>query len=156
VNVVEREILERVTRNADAIMARRRLRPIPDLDDLPGLDRSLVTVDGPGTVNLAAAPREVLVALPGISPESAERLLARRTAGRPIASLDELAGLLSPSARGLLLASYSDLARLATFAAPQLKVTAEGDVEGEAPRATIEVMVVPLPERLAVIRRRMW
>lgn len=156
VNVADREVLERVTQNADSIIARRRLRPIPDLDAIPGLDGSLVTVDGPGTVNLAAAPRQVLVALPGISPEAAERLLARRAAGRPVASLDELAGLLSPSARGVLTESYADLARLGTFAAPQLRVTVEGYVDGERPRATIEVIVVPLPERLAVIRRRMW
>jgi hypothetical protein len=76
--------------------------------------------------------------------------------GRPVGSLDELAGLLSPSGRAVLLASYAELARIATFAAPQVKITAEGYVEGEPPRATIDVIVVPLPERLAVIRRRMW
>jgi len=156
VNTAERELLERITRNADSIIVRRRLRPIPDLADLPGLDRSLFTVDGPGTVNLSTAPKEVLLALPGMSPEAVERLLARRAAGRPVRSLDELAGRLSPSGREILLASYPELARFATFAAPQLKITAEGDVGGEPPRATIAVLVVPLPERLAVIRRQMW
>lgn len=156
VNVADRKVLERVTPDADLIIARRRIQPIPDLEAIPGLDGSLVTVDGPGTVNLAAAPREVLVALPGIMPEAVERLLARRATGRPVASLDELAGLLSPSARGVLMENYADLARLGTFATPQLRVMLEGYVDGERPRATIEVIVVPLPERLAVIRRRMW
>ena len=71
-------------------------------------------------------------------------------------SLDELAGLLAPGGRETLLARYADLARLATFAAPQLKITAEGSISGEPPRATITIIVVPLPERLAVIRRQMW
>lgn len=156
VNTADRELLERVTPNADSIVARRRVRPLADLDEIPDLDRALVTLDGPGTINLSAAPKEVLLVLPGMSPESVERLLARRAVGRPIRSLDELAGLVSPGARAVLLASYAELARLATFAAPQLKLTADGYVEGEPPRATIEVIVVPLPERLAVIRRRMW
>jgi type II secretory pathway component PulK len=156
VNTMEREVLDRVTPNADSIVARRRLRPLADLSEAPGLDPALVTIDGPGTVNLAAAPKEVLLALPGLTPEAVDRVLARRSVGRPVGSLDELAGLLSPSGRDVLLARYADLARLATFAAPQLKITAEGGVGTEPPRATIAVVVVPLPERLAVIRRQMW
>jgi DNA uptake protein ComE-like DNA-binding protein len=156
VNTAEREVLEQVVRNADSIIARRRGRPLADLDEMPGLDQRLVTVDGPGTVNLTAAPREVLIALPGMSAEAAEWLLARRAVGRPVGSLDELAGLLSPSGRAALLARYADLARLATFAPPQLKITVDGGIGGEPARSTIAVVVVPLPERLAVIRRQMW
>jgi len=155
-NTAEREVLENVTSNADSLIARRRLRPLADLAEAPGLDPALVTVDGPGTINLSGAPREVLLALPGLSPEAVDRLLARREVGRPVGSLDELAGLLSPNAREVLLARYADLARLATFSAPQLKVTAEGSVNGEPTHATIGIIVVPLPERLAVIRREMW
>jgi type II secretory pathway component PulK len=159
VNTTEREVLEQVVQNADSIIARRRLRPLADLDEMgemPGLDRALLTVDGPGTVNLSAAPPKVLLALPGMSPEAIERLFARRAVGRPVGSLDELAGLLSPGARAELLARYADLARLATFTAPQLMITADGGVGGEPARATIAIVVVPLPERLAVIRRQMW
>jgi len=156
VNTVEQEVLDRVTRNADSIVARRRLRLLADLSEVPGLDPALVTIDGPGTINLAAAPREVLQALPGLSPEAVERLLARRALGRPVGSLDELAGLLSPGGREALLARYADLARIVTFTAPQLKITATGGIGREPPRATIAILVVPLPERLAVIRRQMW
>ncbi len=156
INAAEREVLERVVRNPDAIVARRRLNPLADLGEVPDLDPALVTIDGPGTINLAAAPREVLQALPGLSPEAVDRLLARRQLGRPVGSLDELAGLLSPGAREVLLARYADLARLATFTAPQLKITATGGIGREPPRATIAIFVVPLPERLAVIRRQMW
>jgi len=156
VNTVDREVLDLVTPNADSVIAHRRVRPLADLREMPGLDPTLVTVDGPGTVNLSAAPRAVLLALPGLLPEAVERLLARRAVERPVGSLDELAGLLSPTGREALLVRYADLARLATFAAPQLKVTADGGVRGEPARSTIAILVVPLPERLAVIRRQMW
>ncbi len=156
VNTAEREILERVIHNADSMVAHRRVRPIADLTQMSGLDPTLVTIDGPGTINLNAAPRQVLLALPGLSPEAVDRLIARREIGRRVGSLDELAGLLSPNAREVLLARYADLARLATFAAPQLKITAQGSIGDKPPRATISVLVVPLPERLAVIRRQMW
>jgi len=155
VNTVDGEVLDLVTPNADSVIARRRVRPLADLREMPGLDPTLVTVDGPGTVNLSAAPRAVLLALPGLSAEAVERLLARRAMGRPVGSLDELAGLLSPTGRDAFLARYADLARLATFAAPQLKITV-GGMSRAPPRATIAIIVVPLPERLAVIRRQMW
>ena len=49
------------------------------------------------------------------------------------------------------------VARLLVFSTPQLQVTAQGWVasRGHDPRATIELLVVPLPSRLAVVRRRM-
>jgi hypothetical protein len=88
--------------------------------------------------------------------EAVDRVMARRALGRPVTSLDELSGLLSPPARAALLARYADLARLTVFAPSRLIVTAEGWREGDAPRATIEIVAVPLVERLAVIRRRVW
>jgi hypothetical protein len=156
VNIAEREVLDRITPSADSIVARRRLNPLADLGEVPDLDPTLLTIDGPGTINLSAASRRVLLALPGLSAEAVDRLLARRALGRPVGSLDELAGLLSPGGREALLARYADLARIATFSPPQLKIAATGGIGREPPRATITIVVVPLPERLAVIRRQMW
>lgn len=124
--------------------------------DDPGARINHSPEEGPGTVNLNAAPATVLLSLPGIGQEAVERILDRRSFGRPVASLDELAGLISPAARGALFAQYSELARVVTFAPNRLLVTATGWVDGQAPRTTIELMTVPLPERLAAIRRRMW
>lgn len=170
-NTAEREVLEKIAGCpkglpdgrgkwdagcVDAILERRRFGSIVDVRQMPGLDSMLVTADGPGSVNLSAAPQRVLLALPGLTPEAVDRLLARRAVGRPIGSLDELAGQLTPSGREALLARYADLARVATFAPPQLKITAEGGMGAEPLRSTIEALVVPLPDRMAVIRRRMW
>jgi type II secretory pathway component PulK len=160
VNTTDLEVLRNllsVVRSPLSVDSLLRARPFASLEQVgDSAVRPFLSIDGPATVNLSAAPSQVLLALPGMTPEVVDRLLARRTLGRPYTSLDALAADLSPSARAALLARYADLARITTFTAPQLVVAATGWVEGQRPRATIEVVVVPLPERLAVIRRRMW
>jgi hypothetical protein len=116
-----------------------------------------LTTEGEGVVNATDAFAPVLGALPGMTEETVELLIRRRARGRPVPSLDALVGQVSPSARALLLSSYADLARTLAFAPPQLVLTAEGWVaaRGRDPRAVIELVVVPLRDRLAVVRRRM-
>ncbi len=165
-NTADPDVLGRLGANEPfirALVERRRQVPFDDLGQvaaLPGADSnvlSLGTVVGPGSVNLSVAPRAVLEAVIGqASAEAADRLLGRRAVGRSYPSLDALIADLSPAARAALLSRYADLARLATFTAPQLVITATGWVGGAPPRATIEVVVVPLPERLAVVRQRVW
>lgn len=158
-NTADRELLARLlgdSAHARAIVDARQAAAFVSDQQLPLDARGFLTVDGSGVVNLSGAPARVLAALPGMTAEAVDRVLARRTIGRPVASLDELAGLLSPSARAALLARYAELARLAVFAPARLIVTAEGWWGGAGARATIEVVAVPLPDRLAVIRRRMW
>lgn len=146
----------------EALLERRRQGSIDDLRQLHKLSGwesqwdSLGTVAGPGVINLTTASAMVLRALPGLTPEAVQGILSRRRIGRPYSSLDALAADLSPPSRTALLARYADLRRITSFTARQLLVTATGWVEGEPPRATIELIVVPLPDRLAVVRRRMW
>lgn len=165
VNTADAELLRTAGWNDALVLAvleKRKREPFQDVNQLaqlPGYDSALVghaTVLGPGSINLSVAPGPVLLALPGMTAEAVERVLYRRAVGRPITNLDELAGQLSPTSRELFLNRYGDLARLATFAPPELVVRLEGWVVGFAPRATIEVFAVPLPERLAIVGRRMW
>lgn len=156
VNTASGEMLRAVAGDdfATVVLRRRANHPfvhVEQLAHIPGFARvaELVTVEGTGTINITAAAPAVLRALPGITPEAVARIEGRR-------SLDELAAALSHHARAALLDHYADLARLATFAPQQLIVTAEGWIDGESPRATIEILAVPLQDRLAVIRRRMW
>lgn len=148
-------------RVVNGLLALRRQGPIPSVDAvamlLPGRLLMYLTTDGPGVVNAAAAAAPVLAALPGMTDEAVEVLVRRRMAGRPVTSLEALAAALTPPARAALLSAYADLARLLVFSAPQLQLTAQGWVasRGDHPRATIELLVVPLPARLAVVRRRM-
>jgi type II secretory pathway component PulK len=146
-----------------AMLDGRRAREFWDLAavaELPGFDPRLLphlTVDGPGTVNANTAGAVVLAALPGLTGEAVHYLLRRRALGRPVQSLDELAGGLSAPARAELLQHYAFLAGALTFSSPQLRVTAEGWVAsyGRTPAARVELLVVPLPQRLAVVRRRL-
>ncbi|HXH81318.1 MAG TPA: type II secretion system protein GspK [Candidatus Tectomicrobia bacterium] len=159
VNVAEPQVITALAGSlARVIVERRRTAPFESLEQLRGLSLDSaalthLTVDGPGAVNVNAASAVVLAALPGMTPEAVDLVLYRRSVGRPIETLDALAGALSPPARATLLANYADLARGATFTAPQLVLTAEG-WSGRL-GARIELLVVPLPERLAVIRKRM-
>jgi hypothetical protein len=171
VNLADTAILARLVGDsvAQGIVAARQERPFASTAQLLGIqgfrvaDIALFTVDGPGIVHANAASVRILGSLPGFASEAAERIAWRRASGRPFTTLDELAGQVSPAARAELIAHYADLVRTLAFQKQQLVVTAEGRIgpEERAPgsgslRSTIELVVVPLPERLAVIRRRMW
>lgn len=144
---------------AESAVAMRRRATIYDLTEIPGVDSALglrlaafVTVRGTGVVNVAVASPEVLRLLPGMTEEAVLVLMGRRT-NRPLQSPDELAGALSPSGRTVLLSNYAEFVRAATFAPPQLIVTVEGGVRGTPIVSRATLTVVPVPGRLAVLRR---
>jgi type II secretory pathway component PulK len=117
-----------------------------------------LTVDGPGSINLNDAPPAIVLSIPGLGTEVVAQLREHARLRSPIVSLDQLANLV-PGTRTELLAHYADLAAIVTFAPSQLLITSRGWVgEGgpEGLHSTIEILSVPLPDRLAVIRRRMW
>ncbi len=136
------------------------LADVTELHYVPGFDSSLVarlsaflTTRGTGVINVNAAPREVLATLPGINEEAILVLLGRRLSGRPIQNADELAALVSKSARSVLLANYPEFVRAATFAPAQLVARVESGVRGTPIVARATLTLVPVPGRLAVIRR---
>lgn len=143
---------------AESVIVRRARGTLYDLRQVLGLDSTLaalsrfVTVRGTGVVNVNAAPPEVLRTLPGMTEEGVF-LLTTRGPLRPIHSADELAGLLSRSSRAVLLNSYAELVRTAVFDPPQLIVTLEGGIRGTPIIARATLTTVPVPGRLAVIRR---
>jgi len=95
---------------------------------------------------------EVLRTLPGMTEEGVFLLTSRRDL-RPLHNADELAGLLSRSSRAVFLGSYAEFVRAAVFGPPQLIVTVEGSVRGTPIVARATLTTVPVPGRLAVIRR---
>jgi type II secretory pathway component PulK len=112
----------------------------------------MLTTRGGGQINLNAAPLEVLRALPGFSEEAVRALMARRGL-RPLQSLDELLGALTPGGRETLLKAYADLVRTTTVAPAQLVAVVEGGVATTPIVSRATLTLVPVPEQLAVIRR---
>jgi len=111
-----------------------------------------LTTRGTGAINVNAAPREVLAALPGITEETVRILMMHRGTA-PLPNADALAGLLSPSTRATLLGSYPEFVRAAVFAPPQLVAFVAGGVRGTPLVARVTLTLVPVAGRLAVIRR---
>jgi type II secretory pathway component PulK len=167
VNTADRPTLERllsvVSPHAsviDSILAIRRRGRIYDLAQIPGVDstalaglRPLLTTRGSGVVNVNAASRKVLATLPGMSEEGIALVLARRELGRPVRSADDLGAQLSRVGRATLYANYQDFVLRAVVAPPRLVATIEGGVMGTPLVARATLTLVPVPGRLAVIRR---
>jgi len=110
------------------------------------------TTRGTGVINVNAAPQAVLATLPGITEEAARIVVMHRSTG-PLPDADVLAGLLSPSGRATLLASYPEFVRATVFAPPQLIGVVTGGVRGTPITARVTLTTVPVAGRLAVIRR---
>jgi type II secretory pathway component PulK len=151
---------ERLARGVAALAKAGQFWDLNRIRHLPGFDARVLdylTVDGTGQVNLGIAPAPVLAALPGLNGEAVRELLANRRYGTPVGSLDDLSEALSPSARAVLDERRRELTPMVSFSSRPLVIRVEGWVAafGEYPRATLELLVVPLPERLAVLRRRM-
>ena len=111
-----------------------------------------LTTRGTGAINVNAAPPEVLATLPGMTEEAIRMVIMHRRA-TPLPNADVLAGLLSPSGRRTLLASYPEFVRSAVFTAPQLVGTVTGGVRGTPLVTRVTLTIVPVAGRLAVIRR---
>ena len=121
-------------------------------DSLVGRLARFLTTRGTGAINVNAAPPEVLGTLPGTTEEAIRMVIMHRRA-TPLPNADALAGLLSPSARRTLLASYPEFVRSAVFTTPQLVGTVTGGVRGTPLVARVTLTMVPVAGRLAVIRR---
>ncbi len=146
---------------ADSVIIQRKQGAIYALRQLRALDSAardrlapFVTIRGSGVINVNASPAQILRLLPGMTEESVFILTSRR-ATRPLQNADELAGALSRSSRAEFLKNYAEFVRSSVFAPPQLIATLEGGVRapphGLIAQATLTV--VPVPGRLAVIRR---
>lgn len=97
-----------------------------------------LTLSGTGRVNLNAADRPVLLALPGMTTEAAEVLVRMRRQGRRLASVDELPGLLSSAARDELVAEMARLRFRVALETRDLEVRSTGWIEGAPARVVME------------------
>jgi general secretion pathway protein K len=110
-----------------------------------------LTLRGLGRVNLSAAPRPVLLALPGMSEEAARVLLLRRGSSRPVRGLQELALELSAGARALLLASQPALEKRIEFETRTVLVTSEGRLPGSPVLGRVQAELVRATDQAIVV-----
>lgn len=100
-----------------------------------------LTVAGDGGVNLNAAPRPVLLALPGMTEEAASFLLRARAAGRPVTDLNVFVQSLSSGARQQLRVAMPLLRNIATLETREMLVTSEAWQPGGVTRVRVDAVV---------------
>ena len=104
--------------------------------------RQFFTLVGTGQINVNAAPRAVLLALPGIGEEAVAVLLHTRGSTQPIRSLQELSLQLSSGARATLTDAMPDLLPLAAFETRELDVRSQGWTDGSPVHEWIDALIV--------------
>jgi general secretion pathway protein K len=113
-----------------------------------------VTVHGTGLVNLNAAPRPVLLALPGVGEAMADVIERRQRSGRPIASVDELPLELPPALRARFVETLPQLAARITLTARELDVVSTGWLPGSPVRREVRAVVLRGGTGVYVTERR--
>jgi type II secretory pathway component PulK len=88
------------------------LHRVRGFEQLGGLD-TVVTTE-PGRISLATAPVPVLMAVPGVTRETAERIVALQRAGTPVNDLLSVTGSISQASISALAERYPEAARVTT------------------------------------------
>jgi len=104
--------------------------------------RSFLTLRGTGQINLNAAPRPVLLSLPGMSEEAVAVLEHTRGSSQPIRGLQELSLQLSSGARAHLSQAMPDLLPLVAFETRELDVRSQGWTDGSPVHKWLDALVV--------------
>ena len=115
--------------------------------------KTVLTVRGGGRVDLNAAPRAVLAALPGMDPAAVAMVLDSQRSGPRIGSSDDLLARLPSRSRQSVLEHYQEFTAAATFTPARIVVRVEGGIRGMPVVSAARLDVVPTKGRLAVIRR---
>lgn len=112
----------------------------------------LLTVNGTRRVNVMAAPRPVLLALPGLGEEAVAVLERYRREGRRPPTLAAIGANLSPAARALFDANLERLARVASIETEEVRIRSEGFREGGPVRVVADALVSRRGRAVRLIR----
>ena len=116
--------------------------------------RPCLTLLGTGQVNLNAAPRPVLLALPGIGEEAAGVLLRHQGSRHPLHSLADLSLELSAGARAALEAETSALLARVTFETREVEAVSDGWADGSPVRVHAHGLLVRARDVAFLVWRR--
>ena len=114
-NGAERDWYEaagRVVPRNDSLADAQELARVRGFEKLRGLDTLLSTE--PGRISLATAPIPVLMAVPGITRETAGQIVALQQAGTPLNDLLDVTPLVSRTSASALAMRYADAVRVTT------------------------------------------
>lgn len=112
-----------------------------------------VSTFGSGRVDVNAAPRAVLIGLPGMTEESVAALLRYRQQGRRVTDLNRFADELSPSARQRLRATMQQLQALTVLEPREIHVASESWRRGTIARLRVDAIISRDDEGRVVWRR---
>ena len=134
---------------------------INELRDVDGMTRELfvriaphLTLLGTGQVNVNAAPREVLLSLPGMGDETIAAIVRAQRARRPIRSMEELTAQLSSGARSSLVEAMGELQQRVAFESREVVVEADGWLDGSPVHVTAEALLARGGDAMSTIGRR--
>jgi type II secretory pathway component PulK len=103
--------------------------------------RMYLTLVGSGDVNVNAAPEEVLLALPGMTPPAVTTLLRARAAGQTPRSAGELRALMPAGTRATMEDERTRFNRVTTYRTNEVEIIADGRVDGSPMRVRARVVV---------------
>jgi general secretion pathway protein K len=90
----------------------RELARVRGFESLSAFEPVMTTE--PGRVSLATAPASVLIAVPGITPETADEIIVLQNAGTPVTDVASLLGLVSRTSADSMLAHFPEIVRATT------------------------------------------
>jgi type II secretory pathway component PulK len=103
--------------------------------------RMYLTLVGSGDVYVNAAPEEVLLALPGMTPPAVTTLLRARAAGQTPRSAGELRALMPAGTRATMEDERTRFNRVTTYRTNEVEIIADGRVDGSPMRVRARVVV---------------
>ncbi len=136
------------------LQERRELRLIRGFESASLLDTLLGTEADPVAVNNAAIP--VLLTVPGMSLEAAQRLIDARQRGAMVEDLLQFSSTLSEAARDSMISQFAALSAATTIEPAAWILTATDSSGHPAAYSTIEVRFVRTGDRAAIVRWRNW
>ena len=130
----------------------RELARVRGFEALSAVD-TLFTTE-PGRISLATAPAAVLRAVPGITRETADAIVARQIAGLPLESLLDIVGSISDASAETLATRFSDATRVTTPDPDAWLLTVRQTRGDPAVTATLTWRVIRIGRRCAIAGTR--
>ena len=116
----------------------------------------LLSTRGTHRLNVNAAPRRLLVTLPGLDPGAVGVIIEHRDRAGPFRDLDGLLAILPASLRAPAMARFAELQGSISFTPERVLVHLEGHVPETSVTARTTIEAIPAPGRLAILAREEW